>query len=246
MSAACTDDSALNKNNLKNSTLKSAVKKVLKLLKPRVSFGDLNRTSPLSIAFGYDRGGPVDRYYIENFLKANSPLIKGRILEIGDNEYTLKYGGERIAQSDIFHVDETNTVAAYTGDISNAPHVPDNLYDCIIFTQTLHLIYDFKGALATCYRILKPGGHLIITVPGISHIAQDQWGEYWLWAFTAKSMKLILGEHFDKEKIKLETFGNVLVATAFLYGMGLPEISKKKMDVHDKHFQVIIAGIATK
>ena len=35
----------------------------------KVGLGDLNRTSPLSKVFGYDRGGPVDRYYIENFLQ---------------------------------------------------------------------------------------------------------------------------------------------------------------------------------
>lgn len=229
-----------------NPKLKKAAKRIIKLLTPKVSLGDLDRTTPLSVAFGYDRGGPVDRYYIENYLQAHSALIRGRILEIGDNEYTLKYGGSNIQQSDVFHVDVTNTTAAWTGDISNAPQVPDNLYDCIIFTQTLHLIYDYNGAIATCFRILKPGGTLIITVPGISHIAQDMWGVYWLWAFTDNSMRMILGERFDDQKVKLETFGNVLVATAFLYGMGLPEIKKKKMDVHDKHYQVIIAGIATK
>ncbi|MEO6915545.1 MAG: methyltransferase domain-containing protein [Chitinophagaceae bacterium] len=231
---------------MNKSKLKTAAKKILKFLKPKINFGDLDRTSPLSTAFGYDRGGPVDRYYIENFLKSNASLIKGRVLEIGDNEYTLKYGGAQVTQSDIFHVDETNTAAAYTGDISNAPHVPDNLYDCIICTQTLQLIYDYKGAIATCHRILKPGGSLIITVPGLSHVAQDIWGEYWLWSFTSRSIRLILGEQFKEEKVKLQTFGNVLVATAFLYGIGLPEISKKKMEVYDKHYQLIIAGIATK
>jgi hypothetical protein len=54
-----------------------------------VSAGDFNRKKPFSTEFGYDRGGPVDRYYIENFLKKESGNIKGRALEIGDNEYSL-------------------------------------------------------------------------------------------------------------------------------------------------------------
>jgi hypothetical protein len=64
--------------------------------------GDLDRTTPFSTQFGYDRGGPLDRYYIENFLDENSFKVKGRALEIGDNEYTLKYGGDKLAQATFY------------------------------------------------------------------------------------------------------------------------------------------------
>ncbi|HEX8356725.1 MAG TPA: methyltransferase domain-containing protein [Segetibacter sp.] len=214
--------------------------------KGQINLGDLNRTTPFSIQFGYDRGGPVDRYYVENFLEKNKLLIKGRALEIGDNEYTLRFGGSRVLKSDILHIDDKNEKATFIGDLSDAPHVPDNTFDCIVLTQTLHLIYNYADAIKTCYRILKPGGVLLLTVPGISHIAQDKWGEYWMWSFTDASMKRILSEVFPKDKINVETFGNVLVATAFLYGMGLPEMNKKTMDEHDRHFQVIITVLAEK
>ncbi|MGB2696377.1 MAG: class I SAM-dependent methyltransferase, partial [Candidatus Zixiibacteriota bacterium] len=48
--------------------------------------------SPISRQFGFDRGKPIDRYYIENFLNENKHFIRGRVLEIGDNSYTKKYG----------------------------------------------------------------------------------------------------------------------------------------------------------
>lgn len=211
-----------------------------------ISFGDLNRTTPFSTQFGYDRGGPVDRYYIENFLNENSSLIRGRVLEIGDNAYTLKYGGSKVTKSDVLHIDDSNEQATFVGDLSNAPHIPSNTFDCIVLTQTLHLIYDFKGAIETCYRLLKQGGTLLITVPGISHIAQDGWGKYWLWSFTDASMQRIMEESFPTEKISIKTFGNVLVASAFLYGMGLPEINKEQLDQHDPHYQVIITVRAVK
>ena len=211
-----------------------------------ISIGDLNRTTPFSTQFGYDRGGPVDRYYIENFLNDNSSLIRGRVLEIGDNVYTLKYGGSNVTKSDILHIDDSNEQATFVGDLSNAPHLPSNTFDCIVLTQTLHLIYDFKGAIETCYRLLKQGGTLLITVPGISHIAQDGWGKYWLWSFTDASMQRIMEESFPIEKISIKTFGNVLVASAFLYGMGLPEINKEQLDQHDPHYQVIITVRAVK
>jgi SAM-dependent methyltransferase len=212
----------------------------------KVKMGDFNRTSPFSEQFGYDRGGPIDRYYIENFLKKNALKIKCRVLEIGDNEYTLKYGGSRITESDILHVDENNPKATFVGDLSNAVHIPDAIFDCIILTQTLHLIYDYGGAIETCYRILKPGGALLITVPGISHIAHDQWGKFWHWSFTDNSLKKIMAAYFPIKMMEVETFGNVLVAAAFLYGMGLPELKKEQLDKTDPHYQVIIAASAIK
>jgi len=212
----------------------------------KVRAGDFLRKKPFSTKFGYDRGGPVDRYYIDQFLQKQRACIKGRALEIGDNDYTLQYGGSMVTKSDILHIDESNAAATFIGDLSTATHIPENSFDCIILTQTLHLIYKYADALENCRRILKPGGALLITVPGISHIAQDQWGEYWLWSFTKASMTRMLSEVFPAQNIAVNTHGNVYVASAFLYGMGLPEISKENMDYHDPHYQVIIAAKAIK
>ncbi|MDT0688117.1 glycosyltransferase [Autumnicola psychrophila] len=212
----------------------------------KINLGDFDRTSPFSTQFGYDRGGPLDRYYIENFLKAYSSQIKGRVLEIGDNSYTLEFGGDAVIKSDVLHIDESNLQATYIGDLSNVPHIPSDSFDCIVLTQTLNLIYDFKAAIATCYRILKTGGTLLITVPGISQVAQDGWGKYWLWSFTDASMQRLMEEYFPSKNISVKTYGNVMVASAFLYGMGLPEINKKNIDAHDPHYQLIVSVSAVK
>ncbi|WP_240336854.1 glycosyltransferase [Rufibacter psychrotolerans] len=204
-----------------------------------IVFGDFGRTTPFSREFGYDRGGPVDRYYIENFLQKEASCIKGRVLEIGDNEYTLQYGGSRVTRSDVLHVHEGNPKATLIGDISAAPHIPDNSFDCIVLTQTLHLIYDFKGALATCHRILKPGGALLLTVPYVTSIDKDEWGSTWYWSFTDKALRRMMAESFPNGKVEVGSFGNVLAASAFLYGMGRSEISRKVLDQYDPQFQVI-------
>jgi SAM-dependent methyltransferase len=206
-----------------------------------VGLGDFNRLTPFSKAFGYDRGGPIDRYYIESFLKKEAGSIAGRVLEIGDNSYTLLYGGKNVTTSDILHVDENNPAATFVGDISHAPQIPDNIFDCIIFTQTLHLIYDFKSALRTCHRILKPGGTLLLTVPYITSIDHGEWNATWYWAFTDKVFGPLMQETFPGSLTDVCCFGNVMTASAFLFGMGQPELSKEKLDFHDPHFQVIIA-----
>ena len=212
----------------------------------KVDTGDFLRQTPFSKRFGYDRGGPVDRYYIENFLQREAPHIKGNALEIGDNEYTMHYGGGKVTKSDILHIDDSNPKATYIGDLSNAPHLPGNHFDCIVLTQTLHLIYDFKGALQTCHRILKPGGTLLLTSPGITPIDQGMWKDTWYWSFTDKSLSRLFSETFPGAEVEVNAFGNVYTATAFLYGMGLGEVPKPQLDFQDPHYQVIITVKAVK
>lgn len=207
--------------------------------------GDFDRVTPFSSDFGFDRGGAIDRFYIEQFLEENRHRVRGRVLEIGDNAYTLKYGRDKIVRSDVLHVDQRNTRATYIGDITDVPQIPSGEFDCIIFTQTLHLIYDFAGALRTCYRILKPGGCLLLTVPGISHIDRGEWHDYWLWSFTDTSIKRLMADTFAGA-VNVKTYGNVYVAAAFLYGMGLPEFRKDFLFHHDPSYQVIISAAAVK
>lgn len=212
----------------------------------KVIKGDFNRTTPFSESFGYERGGPIDRYYIENFLAKQAAAVKGRVMEIGDNAYTMQYGGSRVTKSDVLHIQEGHPSATIWGDLSNLPQVPDNSFDCIILTQTLQVVYNYKEALQTCYRILKPGGTLLLTVPGIGHIDQGEWKETWFWSFTKNSITKLLSEIFPVPNVEVQTFGNVLVASSYLYGMGLPEVRKSDMDYCDPHYQVIITAVAVK
>lgn len=205
----------------------------------RIAPGDFARTSPFSTEFGYDRGGPVDRYYIEQFLEHEAASIQGRVLEIGDNEYTLRFGKEQVTKSDILHVDASNPHATFIGDLSDAPNIPDNTFDCIVLTQTLHLIYEYKQALATCYRILKPGGVLLLTVPGITPIDHGEWKKTWYWSFTDSALHRLMAEMFPTDTLEINSFGNVFIASAFLYGMGIDEVTKEQLDVYDPQFQVI-------
>ncbi len=209
--------------------------------------GHLKRLQPISSDFGWDReGGPVDRYYIESFMAENASCVKGRVLEIGDNEYTLRYGKSTNLKSEVLHVHPGNPKATFIGDLSNAPHIPADSFDCIILTQTLHLIYDFEDAVATCYRTLKPGGVLLFTVPGITPIDHGEWKETWYWSFTEASIKRLMKKFFPENGIEVVTKGNVLAATAFLHGLGLADVSKAELDYTDPYYPVIITAKLTK
>ena len=186
-----------------------------------VQFERLRRLTPISRIFGLDRGLPIDRYYIEQFLSTHSSDIRGRVLEMGDDFYTRKFGGNRVTKSDVLDTVDDNPMATIVADLTCGDHIPSVAFDCIVFTQTLQMIYDTRPALRHLFRILRPGGTLLATASGISKVArrkgEDDWGEYW--HFTSQSMHELFQETFPGASIQIETYGNVLAAIAYLHGL---------------------------
>ncbi len=212
----------------------------------RVRFGDLHRVKPISRCFGFDRGLPVDRYYIERFLTRHASEIIGRVLEVGDDSYTRRFGGSRVAQSDVLHVHGGNPRATIVGDLTGADVLPENAFDCIVLTQTLQLIYDVPLAVRRLYRALAPGGVLLVTAPGISQLDRGEWGNTWFWSFTPTSLQRLFGDVFGPEAVMVEHYGNVFAATAFLQGLAVEELNTADLDPIDHAYPVIVAVRARK
>ncbi len=211
-----------------------------------VHFGSLRRVTPISRSWGFDRGLPVDRYYIEGFLARFALDIRGRVLEVGDNSYTKRFGAARVTHSDVLHVKDGNPDATIIADLSCADHIDSEAFDCIILTQTLHLIYDVRSAIRTIYRILKPGGVLLATFPGISQIDHHEWGGSWYWSFTELSARRLFEEVFSGANVEVRSHGNVLAALSFLHGLAAEELESAELDHHDPDYQVLLAVRAVK
>lgn len=210
-------------------------------------FGNLRRVTPVSRVFGSDRGKCVDRYYIEIFLARYAEDIRGSVLEVGNNVYTIRYGGDRVTQSDVLHVQEDNPRATIVADLSSSNSIPSNNFDCIIFTQTLQFIYDLRAAVLTLHRILKPGGVLLATFHGISQISRydmERWGEYW--RFTTRSAKRLFEEVFLPSDVSVKSYGNVLAASALLQGLAVEELRREELDYQDPDYEVLITVRAVK
>lgn len=211
-----------------------------------VNLGSFQRLTPISSVFGIDRGQPIDRYYIENFLASHADDIRGRVLEIGDPYYTMKFGGDRVTRSDVLHAVEGNPYATIVGDLAEADSILSDTFDCLILTQTLQFIYDLRTTLKTIYRILKPGGVALVTLPSITQLCDSQWNYCWHWGFTSVSAQRLFEEVFPKDNVQVETYGNVLAATAFLQGMAAKELKKQALDYRDPSYQVSIVVRAVK
>jgi FkbM family methyltransferase len=201
---------------------------------------------PLSRTFGLDRGLPIDRHYIDEFLHAWRDDVHGRVLEVGSDAYTCRVGGPRVAHRDVLnlHPDPGTTVVA---DLTDAAQIHDATYDCFILTQTLPFIFDVHAALRTAYRILKPGGVLLLTVPGISQISRydaERWGDYW--RFTPQGVQRLLAESFAPAATTVQSYGNLRAAAALLEGRAAHELPAGELNHVDADYPVLIAARAQK
>jgi SAM-dependent methyltransferase len=184
--------------------------------------GTLRRTTPLSDRWGIDRGLPVDRYYIERFLDQHRQDIRGRVLEIKDSNYTQRFG-TGVQQSDVLDIDAHNPQATLVADLAAADSIPAETFDCFIFTQTLQRIYAVESAIMHTYRILRPGGVLLATLPALCRV-----------------------ERCCKSSMSVQTFGNVLTAIAFLTGMAAEELSSRELETYDPCYPIVVAIRAIK
>jgi SAM-dependent methyltransferase len=212
-----------------------------------VRFGSFRRTTPISREYGFDRGTPVDRHYIEAFLARHAADVAGRVLEIKDDAYTRRFGGAGVTRSDVLCLEADDPRATIVGDLVAADHVPSDTFDCAIVTQTLQLIFDVRAALRTLHRVLKPGGVLLATVPGMSQTSPHaDWGDRWAWGFTRVSARGLVAEAFPGGTVEIETFGNVMSAVASLHGLAADELRPEELAHHDPEYQLSIGIRAQK
>ena len=66
--------------------------------------GALRRTRPLSQRYGFDRGQPIDRYYIDAFLARYATDVRGRGLEVKSAGYLRRYDSG-LTRCDILDID---------------------------------------------------------------------------------------------------------------------------------------------
>ena len=207
----------------------------------QVDLGSLNRTTPVSKNWGFDRGTPVDRLYIEDFIAERQDDVQGRVLEVADNTYTLRFGGDRVSQSEILSNDASDARATLVLDLTHESEAPTDLFDCVICTQTLHLIFDLRSAIKSLHKMLKPGGVLLLTVPTITAVSRwdmDRHGDHW--RFTSPTVRKLFEEGFQGAELDLRSYGNVFAATAFLHGLAVEELDPEKLSCFDPDYEMLI------
>ena len=131
-------------------------------------------------------------------------------------------------------------------DIGSLSVFNDDCFDLAISACAISFVKNIDTAFSEVYRILKPGGVLLATLPGISQKSNDEWGAFWCWSFTTLSAKLIFEEVFPATNITIKAYGNVLAATTFLYGLATRELRRSELDYHDPDYELLITVKAMK
>lgn len=210
-----------------------------------VKWGSLRRTAPFSRDWGYDRGTPIDRVYIEQFLASHADDVRGACVEVMNSAYTDRFGGARVTHKDVLDIDPANTLGTIVADLGEPDSLPVQRFDCIIFTQTLHLIPDMRIALANVWRALAPGGALLLTVPALGRHDIRKGFHHDRWRVTRTGLEWLLGG-LPNARVDTTTYGNVLSCTAFLYGLAAEELHPEELQITDPEFPLIVAVRAHK
>lgn len=214
-----------------------------RLLRPAPR-GLLMRSGPVSRGWGFDRGLPIDRYFIERFLEDHRADVRGRVLEVKDDGYTRRYGSE-VSHVDVLDIDATNPAATVIADLTRAPQIPDESYDCVLLTQVLHQVYDVHSAVAECRRILGPGGTLLVTMPALSRCSMEP-KDTDFWRVTPACAHRLFGDAFGAENVEVVAQGNAVLGASFLMGVAVEEVPARQLRRQDPLFPVLVTIRATK
>jgi peptidoglycan/xylan/chitin deacetylase (PgdA/CDA1 family)/GT2 family glycosyltransferase/SAM-dependent methyltransferase len=208
---------------------------------PRVNWGDLGKRSPISPVWGTDRGIPIDRRYIHEFLEQHRPDVRGRVLEVKDSSYTNLFADGGDVDAHVIDVDAGKPHATLVADLTKAEDVPGNEFDCFILTQTLHMIYDIRTALTQAVRLLKPGGVLFCTIPAVSRVDFEKGGpdtgDYW--RLTQGAVRQLFSEVLPLDAFTVTSYGNVRTCIAFLYGLAVEDLQDDDFKFNDPWFPLI-------
>ncbi|MFC4693793.1 class I SAM-dependent methyltransferase [Geodermatophilus arenarius] len=199
----------------------------------RLGWVSTRRLDPLS-EWGFERGTPIDRYYIERFLRAHRGLVRGRVLEVREDLYASGLGADTV---DVLDIDVTNPLATVVGDVCDPTTLPRGAFDCGIITQTLQLVPDPRAALQNLLASVRPGGSILVTVPSMSRLA----GSWDRWRWTAHGFEDLVDVTGGVGEVR--AFGNLVTCRAFLLGAAVEELPRRVLERDDPELPLIVTAV---
>ncbi len=112
-----------------------------------------------------------DRYLLKKQVKKYAHYITGVVLDAGSgdgNRYKSFFKFEKYLTMDL----RPHSGADIIGSIENIPLENDSI-DSIISTQVLEHVKNPPKAIKEFYRVLKPGGYCLVTVPQMNELHEE-------------------------------------------------------------------------
>jgi SAM-dependent methyltransferase len=208
----------------------------------RARWGNLRRLEPRSGRFGFERGTPIDRHHLHQFLAAEAESIRGIVGEISEPRYADAFGGDRVQRVEVIDVDATNPRATIVADLTEPGSLPAATFDCLLVVQTLQYTHPLGNALRTCLDALTPGGTLLLALPGLAPHDTHVPIEGDLWRFLPAGVDALLREVAPEARVEVRGYGNLVTATAALHGLSAEELTSHELDHHDSGYPVLVCA----
>lgn len=201
----------------------------------RPHWGNLRRTRPFSDQFGFERGTPIDRYYLHRFLDQHRTRITGDVLEVQTDSYTHRFGLD-VKRSDTFDI-VAQFEPTFLCDFTSAQcPIPDRSYDCVLLPNTLPHFRDLDGGVAQVRRVLRDGGVLLASAAGLIPLTGDV-PDYW--RFSPDGWRERLRRLWPDAVVEVQGHGNCLAAVASHLGLAVEELTDAELDVQDPRFPIL-------
>lgn len=194
----------------------------------------------ISRDWGYRRGTPIGRKYIECFLETNRQFIRGDILEVAETTYSEQFSDQTNVHSmTAIHVNDVE--GCRKANLETGEGLGIEEFDTMIITQTLAYIYDLKAAVHNIYNALRSKGNCFITVTDIGHMGENESEKYGCyWGFHRLGITKLFAEIFGEENVCSAVYGNIKTVTAQLYGLAAEDIPEEYLYVNDDNYPMII------
>jgi hypothetical protein len=197
-------------------------------------WGNLRRLKPFSDYYGFDRGTPIDRYYLDRFLKSHAQSIRGDVLEIQAPAYVHKYGTDvRLKHSIDINAAMKPT---YLCDLAAADVVPSDCYDCFLLPNTLSFLRDIRSSMRHMIRVVKPGGVVLAATAVMGQIQGDD-----LWRMSAPGWEELAADAWAGHDYRIEAHGNCLAVVAAMLGLAQEELTPAELEYQDDRYPALVS-----
>jgi hypothetical protein len=205
-------------------------------------WGNLRRTTPFSSTFGCERGTPVDRHYLHQFLDAHRHFITGNVLEVQTASYTKRFGHD-VRRADTFDI-VTAFAPTYLCDFAHCEStIPDKTYNCLLLPNTLQHFRELDRCLEHALRILTPGGTILASVAGLLPLTGDV-PDYW--RLSPDGWRELFARAWPGADVNVRGHGNCLAAVAAQMGLALEELTLSELAVEDSRYPVLTTIVCRK
>jgi hypothetical protein len=203
---------------------------------PLPRWGNMRRVTPFSTSFGFERGTPIDRHYVDQFFHLNRASIRGRVLEIQSTSYCERFGS---GVTEMHSIDiDSRFNPTFCCDLGRSEDViPSDTYDCFLVPNTLGHVSDLEPAVRNAYRMIAPGGVILASCPGFVPLIAD--GDD-LWRMSAAGWRHVFEQVCPDASLVVESHGNCLAAAAAMYGLALEELTDAELDYNDPRYPVLV------